>query len=218
MLALRKLRAIGRDQQRQVRKLRRLGAESLEDQNMLERIRQVILAAHDVADAQVGVIGTGGQVIGRRAVAAQKGEVLDVGGLLGLVSVDAVVKANVASGFARNSEAPHERLAGSRAPIAFLTRQFTHAGVKKPRSAGAGFFAFVALSRREVPVGGAFPGDDFGRFPVQLQALRLAILLVPAELEPVQPVEDGIERSLRIPANVGVVDPQDHRPVVPACV
>ena len=47
--ALGKLRAVGRDQQRQVREVGRLGAGGLEDQHVLEGVGEVILAADDVA-------------------------------------------------------------------------------------------------------------------------------------------------------------------------
>ena len=60
--------------------MRRLDAQRLEDQDVLEGVRQVVLAADDVADAQIGVVGAGGQVIGGHAVAAQQREILDIGG------------------------------------------------------------------------------------------------------------------------------------------
>ena len=49
------------------------------DQHVLEGVGQMILPADDVADAQIGIVGAGGQMIGRHAVAAQQREILDVG-------------------------------------------------------------------------------------------------------------------------------------------
>jgi hypothetical protein len=45
---------------------------------------------------------------------------------------------------------------------------------------------------------------------MQAQPLGLAILLIPAEFEPIQPVEYGIELFLRIASHIRVVDSQDH--------
>src|ERR1035441_8778205 len=70
-----KLGAIGRDQQGQVGELRRGGAGGFEDEHMLEGVGEMVLAADDVADAQVGVVGAGGQVVGGHAVAAHEREI-----------------------------------------------------------------------------------------------------------------------------------------------
>ena len=61
-----------------MREVRRHSPSSLEDQHVLERVGQVILPADDVADLQIGVVGAGSQVIRRRAIASQQGEVLDI--------------------------------------------------------------------------------------------------------------------------------------------
>src|ERR1700683_3823268 len=45
---------------------------------------------------------------------------------------------------------------------------------------------------------------------MQPEPLRLPILLIPPQIQPVQPFEDGIERSLRVALDIGVVNPQDH--------
>ncbi len=50
MLALRELRAIRRNQQRQMSEPRNGRARRLKDQNVLERIRKMILAANDMRD------------------------------------------------------------------------------------------------------------------------------------------------------------------------
>ena len=92
--ALGKLGAVGRHQQRKMRELRRLETGGFENQYMFVRIRQMVLAANDVADAQVGVVGARGQVIGRHAVGAQQGEVFDVGAGLHLLAVNRVGKAH----------------------------------------------------------------------------------------------------------------------------
>src|SRR5580698_1076894 len=45
---------------------------------------------------------------------------------------------------------------------------------------------------------------------MQLQPLRLFVLLVPPQAEPFQALENGVYRSLGIALHVGVVEAQDH--------
>src|ERR1019366_5943425 len=78
--------------------------------------------------------------------------------------------------------------------------------------------AGVGLRGREVAVRQSLVEDRLRRFPMHRQALGLAILLVPSEIQPAQTIEDGIERSLRIALDVGIVDAQDHRAAVMARV
>src|ERR1039457_2920693 len=59
--ALGELGAIGRDQQRKMSELWRLDAEGLEDEQGVEGVGGGVLAADDVADAQVCVIGARGE-------------------------------------------------------------------------------------------------------------------------------------------------------------
>jgi hypothetical protein len=45
---------------------------------MLERVREMVLAADDMRDAQVGIIRARGQVIGRHAVGTQQSEIFNI--------------------------------------------------------------------------------------------------------------------------------------------
>ena len=98
----------------------------------MKRVGEVVLAADDVADAQVGVVGAGAEVVGGHAVAAQEGEILDIGGGFGLRAVDGVGELDVADGLAGDAEAERERLAGGGAAVAFRARDFAHPGVEEP--------------------------------------------------------------------------------------
>ena len=51
---------------------------------------------------------------------------------------------------------------------------------------------------------------------VQVEAVGLPVQLVPAEVEPPQAFEDGIERRFGIALDIGVVDAQDHRALIVA--
>ena len=124
--ALGELGSIGRDQQRDVREARRGEAGGFEDEHVFEGVGEMVLAADDVADAEVGIVGAGGQVVGRHAVAAQQGEVFDVGGGFGLVAVDAVGEAHVRDGVAGDAEAQGEGFAGGGAAVAFRGGEIAH--------------------------------------------------------------------------------------------
>ena len=66
--ALGELCAIGGDEQGKMGELGRRRAETFEDEQMLEGVGEVILAADDVGDAEIGIVGAGGQVVGGIAV------------------------------------------------------------------------------------------------------------------------------------------------------
>ena len=214
MAALGELGAVGRNQQREVRENGRGDAGGLEDQNVFEGVGEVVLAADDMADAEIDVVGTGGHVVGGQAVAAQQGEVFDIGGRLGLLAIDSIAEGDGVDRVARHAEAQHEGFAGGGAAIAFLARELAHAGMVEPGGAFAGLVLDLGLDRREIAIGQTLGEDGFGHLAVQRQAFGLAVLLIPGEIEPAEAVEDGILGLLRVAPGVCVVDAQDHGPVV----
>ena len=74
-LALAHLRAVGVQDERQVRELRHVVAERLEQEDVLRRVREVVLAANDVGDPHRRVVHDHREVIERRAVGAHDDEV-----------------------------------------------------------------------------------------------------------------------------------------------
>ncbi len=182
--ALGKLHPVGRHEQRQVGEGRRLGAGSLEDQFVFERIGKVLLAADDVGDAEVGIVGAVGEVIGGHAVAAQQGEIFDVGVSFGLFAVDGVVELDVAFAVVGHAEAEGEGLSGGGAAVALFAGEFAHSGIEEPGSVGAGFLAVAALGESEIAVGEALFEDGLGDVAVEGEAVGLLVLLVPTEVEP----------------------------------
>ncbi len=87
----------------------------------------------------------------------------------------------------------------------------------KSQVRGAGPFGLGGAGRRgEIAIGQALLKNRLGHLAVQRQALGLAVLLVPAEIEPAQAVEDGVERGLGVALDVGIVDAQDHGAAVAA--
>jgi hypothetical protein len=53
---------------------------------------------------------------------------------------------------------------------------------------------------------------------VESDAVRLTIKLVPAEFEPLETFVDGIERDLRVPFEVSIVDAKNYRAAMVASV
>ena len=123
-------------------------AQRLKDQHVLERVREMILAANDVGDPQIGVVGAGCHVISRHAARSQQREVLDIGGGFGLRAVDHIVEADFVARFARHAKAQYERFASGGAAVAFLFRHLAHAGIEQPRAVGVRFL-FIARARPE---------------------------------------------------------------------
>src|SRR4051812_45448318 len=88
--------------------------------------------------------------------------------------------------------------------MAFLRRQVPHRLRIAFRS-----------DRREVAIRKPLVEDRLRGSAMQRDPLRLLILLIPSEVEPAQPFEDGIERSFGVALDIGIVDTQNHGPAVP---
>ena len=69
-----------------------VGAERAEEQHVLRRVREMVVAARDVRDGHVDVVDDDGEVIGRIAVGAEQDEVVDQLALELHVAADEVVK------------------------------------------------------------------------------------------------------------------------------
>src|SRR4051794_33421152 len=102
-------------------KLRRGGARCFEDQDMLECVGQMVLAADNVADMQVRVVGTGRQVVGRHPIAAEQGEVLNVICSLALLAINRIGEAHLLAGCARYPKTQGKELTRGGAAITFFT-------------------------------------------------------------------------------------------------
>ena len=51
---------------------------------------------------------------------------------------------------------------------------------------------------------------------MQIEAIGLAVFLIPIELEPLEAFINGLERGLGVALDVGVVDSEDHGPTMAA--
>ena len=75
-----------------MRERRHRGAERAEEQDVLRRVREMIVAARDVRDGHVDVVDDDGEVIRRIAVGAEQNEVVDQIALELHVAADEIMK------------------------------------------------------------------------------------------------------------------------------
>ncbi len=75
-VSLRQLAPVRPVQERQVRVARRSGVERAQDQQLLRRVREVVVAANDVGDLHLGVVDGNREVVQRGAVAPCDHEVV----------------------------------------------------------------------------------------------------------------------------------------------
>ena len=189
---------------------------AFEDEQVLEGVGEVILAADDVADAEIGIVDARGEVIGRHSVRAQQGEVFDLVGELGLITIDAIGEVQGAAFAAGDAIAEGERLARSGAAVAFFPGQFAHTGIAEPGALRGGLLRRRRVRGGEVAIGKAFGEDGMGRGAVQGKAFGLLVLFVPGQTQPAQSLEDGLDAGLGVALDIGVVQAQHHGSVVVA--
>src|SRR6266536_4855011 len=173
-----------------MRELRRLGAgrfpSRFKDQNVFVGVREMVLAADDMADAEVDVVGTRCQVIRRHAVAPQEREVFDVVGGFDLLAVYGVGETDFFSPAAGDAEAESEGLSGRSAAVALGAGKVAHARIEEPSLIGTGLFCLAGVGRGEVAVGEPLLKDGIGDLAVEREALGLRVLLIPPKIKPAQ--------------------------------
>ena len=146
-------------------------------------------------------------MVGRHAGRAQQREILEVAGRLGHRPVDEIRHNNFAARFARHAEAQDERFArrwrGDRSPRGASSRM---PGLKSHPPLG---FSTASGGGREVAIRKALFEDGPGGLAMEIQAVGLTVELVPAQLEPLETFVNGIERGLRVPFDVRIIDAQN---------
>ena len=93
--------------QGQVGKGRRVGIERLKDQDLARSIGQMVIATHNVADPQVGIVVHGTEIIGRRTVRADQDQIVKFLVLENDPPLDDIVNNRLT--FSRPLEAQRER-------------------------------------------------------------------------------------------------------------
>ena len=205
-VALGQLAAVGSVQQRKVRVHGHRGLlaqasrlRPLEHEQLLGRVREVVLAAHDVADARVEIVDRDREVVQHGAVRASDHRVVEMDVLEARLATDEVVYDG--RSLVRDAQAhraarlglPPEPPLGAVAALVFL--DVLRGGARAVRAAG--------IEQRLLRLG------------VARAALALEHrTLVPVELEPAQRVDDrGHVLGARALA-VGVLDPQHELPLL----
>src|SRR4029077_3895477 len=143
--ALGELRSVGGHEQRKMRELRRPGASAFENEHVLVSVREMVLAADDVADMEIDVVGTGGEVVGGHTVGTEEREVFDVVGGFDLLAINRVSETDLFACPPGNTKAKGERLSRRGSPVALRAGKLAHAGVEEPGLIGSRFFAVVDL-------------------------------------------------------------------------
>src|SRR5258708_7810339 len=174
-------------------KLRRRRARGLENQPVFERVGQMVLAANNVANAQVGIVCTRSQVISRHAVAAQQSEVFDVGGGLHLLAVHCVSKSHPLAALARHAKTQTKWFSCGGAAARLGRREVTHYGIEKPSLRRAGSLAFSGMCRGKIAVGKPLLENSFGHAAMKLDAFGLLVFFVPPQVQPLQSFKNGID-------------------------
>src|SRR5207248_2266261 len=112
------------------------------------------------------------------AITAQQRKVFNVGGGLGLLAINKVREPDFPLWLPRHAKALRKWLA-CRPLVALLAREFTHSWVEQPRSLRVRLLACLCGSKVAIRQ----PLLEYGlrHVAVQLQPLRLLVLLVPAQ-------------------------------------
>ncbi len=184
-------------------------------------VGQVILAANDVADAEIGVVGARGEMVSGHAVGARQGEVLDLVGELLLLTINSIDKAQSAARAAGDAIAEGERLARGGAAVTLLAGKIAHTGIREPGALRGGLLVSSRVGGGrvgggEVAIGKALGENGFGLPAVQGKAFGLLVLFVPGETQPAQSLEDGLDAGLGVALDIGVVQAQHQGSVVAA--
>jgi len=136
-----------------MRELRRLSARTFENKHVLVSVREMVLAADDVADTEVDVVGAGGEVVGWHAVGAEECEVFDVVSGFDLLAVDASLKRTCSPDAARNTEAEGEGTLRPRLGDRFRRGKVRACrGLKSQALVGSGFFVVARVGGGKVAV------------------------------------------------------------------
>ena len=187
-VALAHLASVLVQDQRNVRVMRRLHAECVEERDVLRRVAQVIFATNDVRDAHLQIINHVHEVEHRLAIRTHDDE----------VRIDRLAVRQFAADIAHHQIGDRDRL-----PLHLeLDRALVLVGQPTGQERFDAKLVVLAPLTLEVRSTVAFarPGGVAGDWS-----------LVPFKPQPAQPLENHIDRLLRVARGVRVFNPQDER-------
>jgi hypothetical protein len=209
-MALRQLGTVGAVDQRDVRHRRHAPPERLVDLRLPGGVGQMVVAADDLGDAHVVIVGDHREHIGRRPVRAQQHEIVEV--LVG--PGDATLHLVLDHRFAIlwRAQADHRFDAGRRlrriavAPVPVVAGRPLLGARLLAHRVELGLAGVAAVG---VALGQKFVDDR----PVPLDARELVDdVAIPLQAEPVEPVDDRVDGVRSRALAVGVLDAQQHPP------
>ena len=210
-MTLRQFLAVGTMNHRHVTELRHIGVQRAIQQDLLRRIRDVIVAAHHERNAHRDVVTHHGHVVHGRTVGTEDDEVLDVLVREGDALVHQIMPLGIAVG---HLEADRVRLVARQLLRRLGVAQQRRVPVESVRlAAGLGLVAqpLGLRRRREIAIGRATVEQTvgIGVVPVDVGTL-VHDLLVPREAEPLEPLENGASAFVGAAGAIGVFDAQQE--------
>ena len=172
------------------------------------RIGEMIVAANDLRDAHVVIVDDDRQHVGRRAVGAQQNEIVEILVLEDDASLHGVLDDRLAV-LGRLDAHDIGRAGGRLGGVAIAPAAVVAPGALFRLGLLAHLLEF--LRGGVAAIGAALRQQRFGDLGMARGARGLVDdLAVPIEAEPLQPVDDGVDRRLRGALAVGVFDAQHH--------
>ena len=197
-VSLRQLAAVRPVEERQVRVARRNGVERAQNQQLLRRVREVIVAANHVGDPHVRIVHRDREVVQRGAVATRDHEVV----------LGPVLEPN----------RPADQVLDHRHPVVRDAQANRRAGTVPglaavPRASVGPLPGANVVCGGRVGIGVTALDQLCDPLAVTLTALVLAQRpVVPVELQPAQGIQDLLDVLRHGALTVGVLDPQHELP------
>ena len=220
-VSLRKPRAVRAEDQRHVRKQRRLRPKRAVQQDLFRRVGKVVGAANHVRDAHLDVVHHGAELIRRQpgsliaARGAQQDKVLD------LFVCELSPPKNRVLKFGSPAERYLEADRGLCVLRGWLAVAASAADHAPHRPAARALFrrvaAGISVRRAEAKKRASIRQAFLRRFLIEHEPLRLVVRpFVPIDPQPAQAFEDAFHEFRPVPLRIGILDTQNHGPPLPS--
>jgi hypothetical protein len=216
---------VGPENERHVCEPRRGGAQRSIDQDLLRRVRDVIVAAHHVRDRHVDVVAHDGELVRRLPVGSHDHEVLDRRVIDRDLTVHAIVERRLALGHA-HAHGPRRAVGLECGDLGGVERQAPAIVLPRGTALLGRLSCRLKSFRRAVTVVGVTAGEEplgHGTMPIQALGLEIRPVIaanfrpfIPVEPQPTKSVEDAVHHLSRRSLEVRVLDAKHERAAVTA--